>query len=144
MKSQSLVPLLQWSEEVFRIGRGQGLSTKEIIESIKVISKDRGWHDSQINKILRHNGVLKSPRPPNPVFIICPKCGFYGRLTSFHHHTTGRPGNVEHAIFHDKLEGTWCKRPMRRRRRCYFRNIFNRQSETYLKKIAEQLFPYDP
>lgn len=136
MKSQKLLPLLEWSEEVFRIGREQRLSTTEITESIKVVSKERGWEDSQINKVLRHNGILK-PIRRHVINVRCPKCEHAGRLNSFH--DSEKPG-THYVITHGLRKGTWGKTYLKKRGRCYFYNLATDKPE-YYKNIINQLFP---
>lgn len=55
----------------------------------------------------------------NPRIIKCPRCGKKGRINSYHPDSTNNPQVVRYFVVHEKLEGTWGKSKLSKRRRCY-------------------------
>lgn len=137
-----------WTTQVFHVGRKEGLTDKQIVECVKIYSKEKGWQPHQIKKVLRYQGI-ESLQSRQPLFIICPRCDEFGKLNSFYA-THQKVGTLHYYVAHEKWDrdemGSW-KRSGRaigdkKYRRCYLYDILKRPE--YLKKITNQLFPFDP
>lgn len=128
-----LGPLITWSKTILEESKKIGLETDEAVQHIKIYGKDRGWTYNQINLALRYNGIRKK----RPSQVVCPRCEDVGNFCIFHH-----KGKTKLVIVHGKLYGFWGKsdKPtVRRRRRCYFGRLTEKDKQRLLDQMYEKL-----
>lgn len=85
-----------------------------LIQAVHADKTIHSWED--YNSVVN---VVKRGKQ-NPKIILCPKCGEFGRVNSYHNYTNGSK-RILYVIVHEKIPGTWGKgkHKISRRRKCY-------------------------
>ena len=93
--------------------------------------------DGKIHRWAAYDSIydigITSKRAVNPIRMKCPKCHKFGRVNHFFADKK-TPHEVSYYIIHEKIEGTWGKSKLDRRRRCYIRD--SEQREMVLRKLG--------
>ena len=71
----------------------------------------------------------------NPKLVICPRCDQVGRAGQYHP-TRDKNKNVTYFVVHHKIDGTWGKSNLQKRKRCYMRN--GHENDIFVAKMKQK------